>query len=118
MLAILSRPHCDKTLFPGSKLEDDPIECDIYTLLCMAMFMEFIPVEHIDEEQPETLFMDQVLILLTESLFKSLWMDSQILTWLLIGWRLCRQPIRSHVRKLLIVKGDFNRKFVSNTKTR
>ena len=66
MLATLPRSHCDKTLFPGSKLEDDPIESDIYTLLCMAMFMEFIPVEHIDEEQPKTLFMDQVLMLLTE----------------------------------------------------
>ena len=34
-----------------------------------------------------------------DSRFKFPLPDSNFLTWFLIGWRLCRQPIRSHVRK-------------------
>ena len=30
-------------------------------------------------------------------------LDRHFLTWLLIGWQLCCQPIRRHVRKLLFV---------------
>ena len=39
---------------------DDPIDSDVYTLCCGAVFMEFIPVENMDEENPKTLFVDQV----------------------------------------------------------
>ena len=41
---------------------------------------------------------------------QSLLVDGHFLTWLLIGWRLCCQPIRSHIRKLLLANlRDFNR---------
>ena len=33
-----------------------------YLLLPRAMFFEFIPIEHSEEDQPKTLFMDQVKI--------------------------------------------------------
>ena len=35
-------------------------------------------------------------------------------TWLLFGWQLCCQPIRSHVRKFLLTDMDFNIDFLCN----
>ena len=42
---------------------------------------------------------------------------NHFLIWLPIGWRLSRQPIRSHVSKLLLVNSDFKRIALVTTTT-
>ena len=43
-----------------------------------------------------------------KSLFNSMLVNKDFLTWLLIGWRLCCQPIRCQVWKPLLTNMDFN----------
>ena len=48
-------------MFVFAGLNVDPLADERhYTLVPRAMFFEFIPIEHSDEAQPETLFLDQV----------------------------------------------------------
>ena len=43
-----------------------------------------------------------------KSMLNSMLVDKDFLTWLLIGWRLCCQPIRCQVWKFLLTNMDFN----------
>ena len=43
-----------------------------------------------------------------KSMLKSMLVNKNFLTWLLIGWRLCFQPIRRQVRKFLLTTMAFN----------
>ena len=43
-----------------------------------------------------------------KSMLNSLLVNKDFLTWLLIGWRLCCQPIRCQVWKYLLTNMDFN----------
>ena len=44
-----------------------------------------------------------------KSILNSMLVNKDFLTWLLIGWRLCCQPIRYQVWKSLLTNMDFNR---------
>ena len=49
-----------------------------------------------------------------KSMLNSMLVNKDFLTWLLIGWRLCCQPIRCQVWKSLLTNMDFNMEFFSN----
>ena len=55
----------------GFNLEDDP-EQDIYTCLSASCFQEFIPLEDVDKDFPDTVFMDQVTYPVKGQLFSAL----------------------------------------------
>ena len=45
-------------------------------------------------------------------MLKSMLINKNFQTWLLIGWQHSRQPIRSHVRKFVLNNMDFNMDFI------
>ena len=63
------------------------------------------------------LFFPQLVPGAVESLLlgNKLLLDGHFLTWLLIGWQLCCQPIISHVRKLLLGYSNFTTNRVGKT---
>ena len=47
-------------------------EQDVYTMVTDVCFLEFIPLEKVDDPQPETLFMDQVRLGYTIVVYKNI----------------------------------------------
>ena len=58
----LSQTHASSEGFFGFNLSSNP-DVNVYTAMITYAFMEFIPVQHVDEANPRTFLVDQVIIL-------------------------------------------------------